>query len=193
MMSTQEFWSKEGGDSYTLRNADVDWRSRITFWRDIIPADVETVFEVGTNVGANLRAIRVCRSVKTQGIEINQSAVEVAQARGLAVQQQNLLTMQAVPLWDLVLTCGVLIHMSPDQIHDAMEQIAAMSKRYVLCIEYEADQEEEVNYRGEDGLLWRRPYGQMYRSLGLQVERRVDAGPGFDRCTAVLLSKAGLL
>lgn len=188
-MKTQEFWGGEGGDAYTLRN-DIDWRKRVTFWRDVIPADVETAFEAGTNLGANLRAIRACRAIKTQGIDINQSAVEAAIGRGLAVQHGDLLRMQAVPMWDLTFTCGVLIHMSPEQVDDAMEQVAAMSKRYVMAVEYEAEQEEMVTYRGSEDLLWRRPYGEMYEAMGLKLVRKVDAGPGFDRCAAWLMRKA---
>lgn len=187
-MSTQEFWAGDGGDSYTDRNR-VAWRKRITFWRDVIPWEVETAFEVGCNAGWNMRAIRVCRNIKTSGIDINEQAVNQAIACGLGALKQDILTMTAFPLADIVYTAGVLIHMSPDQIHDVMEQIAALSKRFVLSVEYESEQEEEVKYRGEDGLLWRRPYGRMYEELGLRPIRRVDAGPGFDRCTAVLLEK----
>lgn len=188
-MSTQEFWSKDGGDEYTLRNADVDWRKRASFWRDTIPKEVLTVFECGTNVGANLRAIRACRAVQVQGVELNQLAVDVAVARGLAVQQQDLLTMQAFPLADLVFTCGVLIHMSPEQIGDAMEQVAALSKRYVMAVEYMDETETMVNYRGSDGLLWRRNYAKLYEQMGLRVVRQGDAGDGFDRCGFVLCAK----
>lgn len=190
-MSTQEFWAGDGGNAYTLRN-DGDWRPRAAFWRDTIPADVETVFECGTNLGMNLRAIRACRAIKVQGVEINQTAVDSAQARGLPVVQGDLLRMQAVPMWDLTFTCGVLIHMAPDQVLDAMEQVAALSKRYVMCVEYESESgdEEMIRYRGEDGLLWRRDYGRLYEKMGLRLERKADAGMGFDRCTAWLFSKA---
>ena len=189
-MKTQDFWKGEGGDAYTLRS-DIDWRKRTSFWRDTIPVDVNTVFECGTNLGSNLRAIRACRSVSVSGIELNESAVGAAQARGLAVVHQDLLTMQAFPLADLVFTCGVLIHMSPDQIGDAMERVAALSKRYVMAVEYasESGQEEHVNYRGSDDLLWRRDYGRLYEAMGLRLMRSGDAGDGFDRCRFWLMRK----
>lgn len=191
-MSTQEFWSKEGGDAYTLRNANVDWRARTKFWRDTIPADVLSVFECGTNVGANLRAIRACRAVQVRGIELNQSAVDAARGLGLHVMQQDL--MSAGLMWDrpdadLTFTCGVLIHMSPEQIGDAMEQVAALSRKYVMAVEYMDETEVMVNYRGSDDLLWRRNYGKLYEDMGLRVVRRGDAGEGFDKCGWVLCSK----
>jgi hypothetical protein len=189
-LSTQEFWTGDGGDAYTLRN-DGDWRARTSFWRDTIPADVQTAFECGTNRGMNLRAIRACRSIKLGGVEINQTAVDAAVERGLPVVQGDLLRMQAVPMWDLTFTCGVLIHMAPDQVLDAMEQVAAMSKRYVMAVEYESlsGEEESVNYQGSDDLLWRRAYGKMYEAMGLRLVRYGDAGAGFDRCSFWLFSK----
>jgi len=188
-MKTTEFWGGEGGSSYTLRNADVDWRKRTKFWRDTIPADVQTAFEFGTNIGANLRAIRACRAIKAQGIEINADAVDAAQAQGLAVTQCDLFKYQSSPMWDLTYTCGVLIHMSPEQVADAMEQVAASSKRYVMAVEYMDEQETMVNYRGSDDLLWRRPYGALYEEMGLRVIRAGDAGDGFDRCGFVICEK----
>ena len=189
-MSTQEFWAGDGGTQYTLRN-DGDWRARTSFWRDVIPTDVNTVFECGTNLGMNLRAIRACRAINVHGIEINQSAADAALARGLPVVQGDLLRMQAVPMWDLTFTCGVLIHMAPDQVLDAMEQVAALSRRYVMCVEYESEsgEEEMIRYRDSYDLLWRRPYGKMYEAMGLRRIRSGDAGCGFDRCTFHIFDK----
>lgn len=189
-MSTQEFWAGDGGNAYTLRN-DGDWRPRAAFWRDTIPADVETVFECGTNLGMNLRAIRACRAIKVKGVEINQTAADAAVARGLPVIQGDLLRMQAAPMWDLTFTCGVLIHMAPDQVLDAMEQVAALSRRYVMCVEYESESgdEEMIRYRDSDDLLWRRAYGKMYEAMGLRLIRSGDAGCGFDRCKFWLFDK----
>lgn len=191
-MSTQEFWGKQGGADYTLRNMDIDWRKRAVFWRDTIPRDVETAFEFGANIGTNLRAIRACRAIKASGIDINQEAVDVAVARGLAVMQGDMLRAQSTPMFDLSFTCGVLIHMSPEQIDDAMEQVAAMSRRYVMAVEYasESGAEEMIEYRGSSDLLWRRDYGALYAEMGLRVERTGDAGAGFDRCRFWLMEKA---
>ena len=38
--------------------------------------------------------------------------------------------------FDLVLTCGLLIHIPPDQIRQVIEELVRVSKRYVLAIEY---------------------------------------------------------
>jgi len=95
------------------------------------------------------------------------------------------------PAFDLVFTVGVLIHISPEEIHSSMAAIAAGSKRFVLSVEYEADHETEVEYRGQKLALWKRSYGMMYRQRGFKV---VDFGDlkkedGFDDCRYWLMER----
>ncbi len=63
-----------------------------------------------------------------------------------------------------------------------------VSRKYVMAIEYEAEQEEMVEYRGHEGKLWRRPFGKLYQDMGLTL---LAYGPaqGFDRCEFFLLEK----
>ena len=70
-----------------------------------------------------------------------------------------------------------------------MERVVRASTDYVLAVEYAADEEQEIEYRGQMGLLWKRPYGKLYQDLGLELEQSWDAGAGFDNCTAWLLRK----
>jgi hypothetical protein len=91
--------------------------------------------------------------------------------------------------FDLIVTAGVLIHIPPAQLHSTMQAIVDASADYVLAVEYHAEQEEEVEYRGHAGMLWRRPYGKLYQAMGLVLVDEWDAGEGFDRCRAVLLRK----
>jgi hypothetical protein len=72
-----------------------------------------------------------------------------------------------------------------------MQTIVNHSFKYVLCIEYESVEEEEIEYRGQTGLLWKRPYRQMYEDLGLREIAFGRVGPedGFDDCIWGLMSK----
>jgi hypothetical protein len=72
-----------------------------------------------------------------------------------------------------------------------MTKLAAKSYRWVLAIEYAADTEEQVEYRGHTEKCWKRPYGQMYEALGLRLIETGDAGPGFDKCTFWLMERVG--
>jgi hypothetical protein len=65
--------------------------------------------------------------------------------------------------FDLAFTIGVLIHQPSETLRSVMSEIVRCSRRYVLCGEYAATDETEVEYRGEHGALFRRDYGGLYR------------------------------
>ena len=186
-MTPQELaWAADFGDAYTARNR-VNWRARIPFWREMIEATgARSVFEAGCNAGWNLSAIkRACPDVSVYGCDINEQAVGQATLAGLEV---TIGTMKSEldgyeSVFDLVFTCGVLIHFAPENLQDAMRQIIDASADYVLAVEYasESGDEEPVTYRGQENMLWRRDYGRLYRECELQL---VDEGEakGFDRC-----------
>lgn len=189
-MNTAEVWAGTWGQEYTARNR-ADWRARIPFWREVLDlTGARSVYEVGCNAGWNLSAIKAASNglVEGYGHDVNYDAVLQARSAGLDVTHAERWPEDAfLYRVDLSFTAGVLIHIAPKELPSMMRQIVGTSADYVLAVEYAADKEEEVLYRGQSGMLWRRPYGQLYQDMGLQLVKEWDAGPGFDRCTAYLL------
>jgi pseudaminic acid biosynthesis-associated methylase len=192
-LKPEQFWAGEFGNDYVDR-CRVDWHARLPFWESAIhycmPA---SVLEVGCNAGWNLLAIHeISPSVQLHGIDINSKAVEQARQAGIEA-----MTMPAIPgcqahgaeSMDLVFTAGVLIHVPPEDLAATMRAIVDASAKYVIAIEYEADEEEEVEYRGHKGKLWKRPFGKLYEDMGLRLLSVVPDATGFDKCTAWLLEK----
>jgi len=186
MNEQQQFWAGEFGNEYVRRN-QVDWRARVPFWHVLIEATgVRSVHEVGCNCGWNLSAIqRTAPDVALSGHDINRSAIEQALAANLSVEEGAGAFRRA----ELVFTAGVLIHVAPADLRPLMRRIVEHSYRYVLAIEYESEQEEEIEYRGHTSKLWRRPFGKLYQDLGLKLVDRFKDAPGFDSCAAWLLEK----
>jgi pseudaminic acid biosynthesis-associated methylase len=188
----EEFWRGEFGSNYVDRNR-VDWRARIPFWRSIIEAtDCKSVCEIGCNAGWNLRAIRsVDPDISVHGIDVNEKALLEAHDEGLMVCNlpASELGKTYPESFDLVCSVGVLIHIPPDQISDVLESMIAASTKYVLAVEYAAETEEAVEYRGHTERLWRRPFGKMLVEKGLKPVVWGDAGEGFDSCGFWLLSR----
>lgn len=186
MNEQQQFWAGEFGDEYVRRN-QVDWRTRVPFWRDVIArTGARSVHEFGCNAGWNLSAIR--RSypdVYVSGNDINEQAITQAIDAGL----EGIFVGSKCCRAELVFTAGVLIHVAPNDLESIMRHIVDASYRYVLAVEYESEQEEEVEYRGHAGKLWRRPFGKLYEELGLKLIGREGNVDGFDKCTAWLLEK----
>lgn len=178
-------WKDKFGEDYTKRN-QYDWRKRIPVFRKILPK-VKDALEIGSNCGFNLMALENL-GIDAMGIEPNPYARKEA-------DKQHLLTFPgeatAIPFndekFDLVFTSGVLIHVPPKELTKAMKEIIRVSRKYVLAIEYEAPEETMVVYRGKRDMLWKRPYGRLYKKLGLTL---VSHGKTpFDKCHYWLLQK----
>lgn len=198
MTTTQlEHWTEEFGDAYTQRN-EVDWRSRVKAFAQIVQGlDVGSVLEVGCNRGHNLQAVgHVLPAAQVVGVEPN------ATARGLAARADcDVLAGDAFALpvadggFDLVFTAGVLIHVAPDDLPRALDEIHRAAGKYVLAIEYFAATETPIPYRGRTDLLWKRDFGGHYANrfddLALVRDGYLDADGGFDRCHWWLFAKTG--
>ena len=187
-------WRGAFGDAYTDRN-DVDWRSRLHAWRTMLAdLEIQSILEVGSNKGANLRALREMNpSWLLLGLEPNAYARDIA----------SIPTVDGDAAWppfpacsfDLVFTAGLLIHIPPDELDRVLGQLHRVARRYLLAIEYQAATETAVTgYHGHDDMLWKRPFNQEYLSRfpDLRVIRFGHWGEawGFDNCTWWLMEKS---
>jgi hypothetical protein len=173
----------------------VDWQARVPFWEHILKlTGARSCFELGCNAGWNLSAIeRADRNVMAWGCDINEKALEIASGCGLAVfNATNVEERMGLPATaELTFTAGVLIHIAPTELKEVMEKLVDMSSNFVMAIEYESDVETEIVYRGQKGLLWKRPYGELYERMGLkQVSTgKLQQDVGFDNCRYWLMQK----
>jgi pseudaminic acid biosynthesis-associated methylase len=191
MNAQEQFWSGSFGSEYTRRNR-VSAQKRIPFWTNVLGAtQARSVLDVGCNAGWNLQAIKsIDPTIVAAGIDVNSDAVGEARSNELDARVASI--YQAAQLFpaafDLVCTSGVLIHIPPESLREAMLNIIAASKRWVLAVEYESSEEEEIVYRGNTERLWKRPFGRLYENLGLETVVESDA-QGFDRCRTWLMVK----
>lgn len=164
MSQPLEVWVGEFGDSYIERNGDKTIQSRAAMWRrilrDITPG---TILEVGANIGLNIRALQKVTGARLLAVEPNNAARRV-----LKTVTDDAYDGTADKLWlandtvNLVATCGVLIHIHPDDLADACAEMYRVSNRYIVCIEYFSDKPEEIEYRGQSGMLWKRDFGSFW-------------------------------
>jgi pseudaminic acid biosynthesis-associated methylase len=188
-------WRSEFGHDYTNRN-DRDRPERVAAWRNLLDGiEPARVLEVGCNVGWNLVYLERLGIRELYGIEPQPSAVERARYRRPAF---NVLHGTAFDLpfrdgfFDLVFTSGVLIHIAPDSLGTALDEIARVSRRWIAAIEYDHPSEQEVMYRGHAHALWKRDHGAVWQARhALRPVRRLEFGAaeGYDNCTAHLLEK----
>jgi pseudaminic acid biosynthesis-associated methylase len=197
-MQTQQLdlWRSEFGRDYTDRN-DREKPERVTSWRRILDGIAPArVLEVGCNVGWNLEYLRRIGVPELFGIEPQLYAVERARWRGpqFGVVHGTAFDLPFKDGWfDLAFTSGVLIHISPETVGAALDEIYRVARRWIVAIEYDAPGETEITYRGHAGALWKRDHGTLWTSRypELRSIRRIELGAadGYDDCTAHLFEK----
>lgn len=173
-MNTElDFWQGEGGSSYLRRNkitraeirARMDSLSKIFFGPPaVIP---KNILEVGAGPGGNLLAIHeFLPSSRLFAIEPNLDARNHLENLSIAeVYDGHAGSICAADAsFDLVFTAGVLIHIHPDRLDDCLKEIARVSRRHVLCIEYFAPTCEPVTYYGATR-IWRNDFGKRYMDV----------------------------
>ena len=127
------------------------------------------MLEIGCNRGHNLVALShvLPEGSQVAGVEPQVHARTIAeQISALDVHDG---TIYEVPFddrtFELVLTSGVLIHVPLPKLETALREVHRVSRRYILSIEYFAEQETAIPYRGHDDLLWKRDFLSHYRAL----------------------------
>jgi pseudaminic acid biosynthesis-associated methylase len=190
-----DLWRSKFGAEYTDRN-DHEKPERIEAWRRLLDGvSIRCAVEVGCNVGWNLEYLRRLGVRELHGVEPQAYAVERAmRGPGVTIVQG---TAYALPFADasadLAFTSGVLIHIAPETIGAALDEIYRVSARWIVAIEYDHPTEQEITYRGHAGALWKRDHGALWkRRYPDLVERKtmfLDAANGYDDCTAHLFEK----
>lgn len=187
-----EFWSGDEGKAYTARNR-VDWAKRVPFWQHILDAtNAQSFLEVGANAGWNLQALKsLSKEATMTGVDLNEDALRETLAKGFDVevmQGYQVAEFFGAGACELAFTCGVLIHVPPEDLTQTMAAIRDVSSQYVLAVEYDSPIAQPIEYRGRPGLLWKRPYGKLYQDMGLSLVES-GAAQGFDDCTYWLLER----
>lgn len=177
-------WSATFGNDYVERNALEEWKIKPgveAFRRMIGGLELDSILEVGSNIGLNLVFIDALfgGKVDLHAVEPNKKAYDRLVANDINLKEAWNCDGFNIPLpdasVDLVFTNGVLIHIAPEDLGRITDEIVRVSRRYVLCNEYFSHTPEEIPYRGQEGLLFKRDFGDFYmdRHPGLKM---VDYG-----------------
>lgn len=188
-----EQWGGLFGKEYTDRNSfaveQIDNRfrqqhgiSRSEIYETFLGGFDRTIkiLEVGSNIGNQLVFLQKMGFERLYGIELQNYAVEFSKSRteNINIIQGSAFDIPFKDGWfDLVFTSGLLIHIDPKDIGNALSEIYRCTNHYILGYEYYSDQLTEVLYRGHKKLLWKTDFAQLYltefRDLELAKENRL--------------------
>lgn len=173
-------WSGEFGKNYTdrnpatleamnqlyLQNFGVSRAEMNNQFLAFLPKDAK-ILEVGSNIGMQLLGLQTMGFTRLYGIELQEYAVELSKMK---TKKINIIQGSAfdVPFkdgfFDLVFTSGVLIHIAPEHINSALCEIHRVSKKYIWGFEYYSDNYQQIDYRGNENLMWKTNFADLYFS-----------------------------
>lgn len=165
----EEFWAGEFGSNYASRNDNPQILAGNTalFARVLAQTrGVKSVIEFGANIGLNLRAIStLIPNVELSGVELNASAADVLETiPNITAYRQSFLELNIGKTFDLTLSKGVLIHISPDRLDSAYEALYKHSHRYICIAEYYNPSPVAIFYRGHADRMFKRDFaGEILR------------------------------
>ena len=178
-------WYGDFGIRYTLRNKIIP-EKLIPFYKKILKGiEAEKILEVGCNRGHNLIAISYCGQYDLYGIDINPYSILVARDnKEINFAWGNISDiLYKDDYFDLVMSVGVLIHINPEKLKEAITEVLRVSKKYFLLMEYNYDFEEfeRIPYRENVG-LWRGNFKKLVLenfNVRLLFEGEVGVEDGF--------------
>ena len=103
-------------------------------WNSIAADQPETILECGCNVGMALRALSNISDAELSAVEPNSKARSIAIASKVTAAR-NIVDgcVQDLPFedqsFDMAFTSGVLIHVAPDDLDAALDELARVSKK----------------------------------------------------------------
>ncbi|MCX8492454.1 MAG: methyltransferase domain-containing protein [Cyclobacteriaceae bacterium] len=186
----ENFWGGEFGKNYTDRNSrhSEEFNEVYKTWYGISRTKMNEAFlgnlskdvrilEVGCNTGMQLAELKSMGFTSLYGIELQDYAVQRAKeyTEGINIIQGSAFDIPFKnDFFDLVFTSGVLIHIAPDNLSKVFSEMHRCSNKYIWGFEYYADKVTSINYRGNEGFLWKANYGKLMRdqfsNLGLVKE-----------------------
>jgi spore coat polysaccharide biosynthesis protein SpsF len=164
----EEFWAGNFGTEYLERNqGDALLASNLNFFVNALRAthDVKSCIEFGSNIGMNLKALKLLNpNLEQYAIEINaDAAVELSKSiPSENIYQTSILEFETDRTWDLVLIKGVLIHINPEELVTVYDKLVGASSKFILIAEYYNPTPIAISYRGHSNRLFKRDFaGEM--------------------------------
>ena len=171
-------WEEEFGVGYLERNVydpkdlNTFYQNRYGYSKDQlnneflrnIPKDAK-ILEVGTNIGNQLFHLQSQGFTNLYGIEIQDRAINYSKHR---TDNLNIIKGDALNIpfkdnfFDLVFTHGVLIHISPDNINQAISEIYRVSNKFIWGLEYYAPTYTDLEYHGQKNIMWKTDFCKLY-------------------------------
>jgi len=124
------------------------------------------ILEVGSNIGNQLLCLQNMGFANLYGLEPQLYAVELSKknTKSINIIEGNTFDIPFKDnYFDLVFTSGVLIHINPENINKALDELYRCSNSYIWGFEYFIPVGYEmIQYRGKEELLWKTDFSRLF-------------------------------
>ncbi len=167
----EEFWRGNFGDAYSDRNntpeligSNIELFAKMVDW-----GSVDSVLELGCNIGFNLMAIHsLNKKIALYGVDLNKKAVQMAAKQSPAnvfVASATDQLPEQIPQCEFVFSKLVLIHCDPSRRKNFYKNLFDMSSRYICICEYHNQTPIELSYRGFEEKLFKDDFAGEFLEL----------------------------
>lgn len=158
---SESLWRGQFGNDYTTRTRRGYLGEAIFLSRALRCVDrLNSIVEFGAGNGTNIEALKeLYPKAELWAVEINEAAATEIRCN---VVRGSMLAVRPPVECDLAFTKGVLIHIEPEYLPLAYEQMYHASRRWILIAEYYSPKPRVIPYRGQENALWARDFaGEM--------------------------------
>lgn len=163
------FWTEEYAEDYIHKNSSFDHQLGRQGWGKILSKAKlvrKSYLEVGCNIGRNLDQLSLLDpELRPSAVEINQKALDSVRSKHVLEQSYCGSAQDAgfsSAAFELVFTCGVLIHVPPEDLLDVMAKMYEWSSKYIVIVEYFNRTPVSIEYQGRPNLLFKRDFGALF-------------------------------
>ena len=167
----EEFWVKNLATTYIDSNPYLEpeeAKLAKKAWGQILSkldaAGIDSFLECGSNIGRNIQTLNVVLPNATANIiEINPLALKECTLNNSIKSSYlgSIKDAEFTSTFELVFTCGVLIHINPNDLLQTVAKMFQLSNRYIIVAEYFNRTPISISYRGESDKLFKRDWGRF--------------------------------
>ena len=179
----KKVWKGNFGEEFTKRNTFKsydDWnnfyKKRYNLTKEEINKDFLgklpkkiKILEVGCNIGNQLSCLYKMGFKNLYGIELQKKCLMIIKKKKKFINVVNG-SADYLPFennsFDLVFTNNVLIHISPSEIKNIVNEIYRISSKWIWGFEYYSKNYEEIVYRNKKELLWKANFSEIFKKKG---------------------------
>lgn len=170
-----EFWNGWAERFYESDYQRRVHRSNMLLREQLVSAKPTSALEIGCGFGRNLEllfwSLPDCRIT---GMDISEEMLKIGRRNDIPRVSWVCGDAASIPFpdksYDAVFTHGLLMHIPPERVHKAFEEMTRVAKRSIFCIE-EAPFPFENGSRGINDYTFAHNYPAMVDRLGLRIEK----------------------